>query len=121
MAKRGPKVQWTDDKLDELADAMVAFYEENPDAKFIEDFTSANGIWRQRLSEWALKNEKLADARKRIDDITASRVANMGLNGGANPTFAIFALKQKGWKDQQDVALSGSIGISSLAQALTDA
>ena len=121
MAKRGPKVRWTEERLEELAQEMLAYFDENPNALYLEDFCAENRLWPQRISEWELKSAGLAEARKIVDALTASRVANRGMTGGANPTMCIFSLKQKGWKDQQDVALSGSIGISSLAQALTDA
>jgi hypothetical protein len=94
---------------------MVEFFDNDQEACFIEDFTSANGLWAQRISEWEKKCPKLAEARKRVNEITASRVASMGLRGKANPTFAIFALKQKGWRDTQEIKTDITSGGQPLA------
>ena len=82
----------------------------------------ATGIPRQRHYEWMERDPKYA---AQIEDLTVIRkeFAEESLFGHmeSNPAAAMFFLKCKaGYREKQEIELSGSVNIGSLADALKD-
>jgi len=121
MTKPGPKPIWTDERLDELADQMDAYYEANPQEFTLEAFCAENRLWPQRITEFAQKNTRIAEALKVAKNHCALQLARKTAAGLMPPAFGIFGLKNNGWSDKQEIEHSGQVGITSLAQALSDA
>lgn len=112
---------WTEETIDEIAEKMMSFFKDNPKAFTLESFCAEHGLYPQRLSEWAKTNENIAEAIKVCKNICASRMAQRTADSDMPPAFGIFGMKQHGWSDKQEIEHSGSVGITSLAQALQDA
>lgn len=104
MAKRGPKgpSAHTDSYIEDLADKLEKWIED-PNNFWLGKFASENGLWKQRLNEFADKNTKFSDSYKRAKQIQENKLFLLGLTGKGNVTMAIFALKNvSGWRDSKE-------------------
>lgn len=90
-----------DDKfIESLADELLEWIKGDK-AYFLKNFAIDKGFAYQRLSEFANKNEKFADALKRAKDIQEARLFDLGLVT-KNQSFVIFALKNvANWRDAE--------------------
>lgn len=103
-SKTGPKgpFTWTRDFIDDLVDKMEQ-YIEGTAIPILEEFTTQNKIWVQRLYEF----EEFAEPIKRLKAKKIAGLERQGLTGNINPTMAIWGLKQLGQTDKQEI--SGTI------------
>lgn len=92
-----------DDKfIENCADELLEWIK-SPDTKsyFLKNFAVEKGFSVQRLSEFAQKNEKFADALKKAKDVQEVRLFDLGLVT-KNQAFVIFALKNiANWRDNE--------------------
>lgn len=102
MTKRGRPSEHTQDFIEDLADKLDEWIQD-PNNFWLGKFASDNGLWKQRLNEFAEKNEKFSDAFKRAKQIQENKLFLLGLTGKGNVTMAIFALKNvSGWRDSKE-------------------
>ena len=66
---------------------------------------------RESLEEYG-KREEFSDAVKELKSVCENYAENKLFSN--NPTGAIFALKNYGWTDKQDVSLAGEVGIRTI-------
>jgi hypothetical protein len=93
---------YTIEFIEQLADKLEQWIAD-PKNFWLGDFASDNGLWRQRLDEFADKSEKFSDALKRAKTIQESRIVQGAMAGILNSTMAIFSLKNvAGWRDVQE-------------------
>jgi hypothetical protein len=85
------KIQQINDKLNKYIDTT--------DIPIIAEFAYENNLRRQLLYE----NEVLSDTIKKAVDKKEAQLERKALDNDINTTFAIFSLKQLGWKDKQEI------------------
>jgi predicted CopG family antitoxin len=66
---------------------------------------------RQKLYEFAEKNEEFNDTIKELIDKKEAQLERLALEKGIDNTMAIFSLKQLGWKDRTETEHTGTVGI----------
>lgn len=70
------------------------------------------GVSRSTIYKWAEDNPEFSDAIKRYDEVYAEFIQENALLGHYNASFSIFAAKNRmGWRDKQDVEVSGGLKI----------
>lgn len=95
--------KYTDTVINDFADKLSAWWDEDPNRYWLKDFAIENGLHSQSLSEFANKSEKFSEALKRSKEIQESRLVKMGFDKSKNCTMAIFALKNvAGWRDHEN-------------------
>jgi DNA-packaging protein gp3 len=110
-----PKVH-TDAFIEKEADALCEWFRD-PNNLYFKSFALERGYCAQRLSEFAEKNEKFAEAYRRAKDWQECRLVQGGLCNIYNPTITKFILINcHGWKERQEV--SGSNVDPFIAQIL---
>tara|TARA_B100000315_G_scaffold260662_1_gene323805 strand:- start:2297 stop:2674 length:378 start_codon:yes stop_codon:yes gene_type:complete len=91
----------------------------SPVAWYAPEFAWLIGVDRDTLKEWANKRDEDGDlvypefsaAYKRVTDAQERILITNGLKGGYQANFAIFTAKNVlGWRDRQDLGISGSDG-----------
>lgn len=81
-----------------------------------ETFGPSVGVHRSTLYAWCDKHPEFQDARKQCQDARAEwwegvlRAGVLGEIQNFSAAAAIFALKQQGWQDKQQLELSGRDG-----------
>jgi len=71
---------------------------------WLGQFALANNCDRRKLSQFAQENEEFAEAYYMAKQWQENILVEKGINGEANPTMCIFALKNvSGWRDQNTV------------------
>ncbi len=94
---------WTKEYCSEIADLLFA-YTEKTDYPSIADFCFKNNIRKQRLYEQpeleAERERLLAKKEACLEKLGRSLTKEQGSRG----SFIIFALKQLGWKDKQEIS-----------------
>ena len=95
--------RFTDEIIKDLADKL-SIWLENPNNFWLGDFAAANGIHRQRFTDFAAKSEYFAQTLSHAKQVQETRLVKLGLSKNANPAMAIFALKNvAGWRDSADL------------------
>jgi hypothetical protein len=100
---------WTDELIDDLADKIITWSRFHT-SNYLESFCAENDTYPQKLSELALKSDKFSEALKRAKAACSAHIAEATAGGEMPVAFGIFALKQHGWRDRQEVEHSGEIG-----------
>lgn len=95
------------DKEVERIKALLELYIEKSDIPIIAEFAYMNDIPRQTFYDYP----EFSTLLKKLMDKKESNLEKLGLIGEINSTMAIFSLKQLGWRDKQDVNMSGDVGI----------
>jgi hypothetical protein len=108
----GRPKEWTPAAINSLADALTVWASQD-DAMFLASFCKDNGIYRQRLTEFAKDNAKFADALKVAQNTCEANIAVATADGAIPPAFGIFGLKQHSWTDKQEHKHTGSVTILS--------
>ena len=103
---RGRVAVWTQEKKEELLSAFYKYIEEN-DIPILAEFCYKHKVNRQRIYEW----EEFVEAKDMCLTKKEANLEAMALANEINTTFAIFSLKQLGWRDKQELDLSGTIPI----------
>lgn len=120
--KCGPKgpSKWTQEVIEAQAKTMIEWYSNNPRALTLDGYAVSQGVWRQRLYEWATVNDSFSDALKLAESILAERAVQFGADSSIPPALSIFMAKNRGYTDRivSEVSHSGSVSVGSLAQAL---
>ncbi len=90
---------WNDeDKLKELADAMLNEYAKTKKA-WLQDFFIKRLITRKQIEMMIKRSEYFAEAYSLCRDIQESRLVSIAINGKGNTQPVIMALKNlAGWK-----------------------
>ena len=104
----GRPTEWTEERIEALADKLIAWSKVHTSC-YLESFCAKNETYPQKLSELAQKSEKFSEALKRARASCASNLAEATAGGEMPPAFGIFALKQHGWRDKQEVEHSGEV------------
>jgi len=104
----GRPLKWTEEKANELAEKLEAWSQQD-DSRFLESFCKEFHTYPQKLSELAKISEKFNEALKTAKAACAANMANITMMGACPPAFGIFALKQHGWTDKQEIAHSGEV------------
>jgi hypothetical protein len=104
----GRPVEWTDERIEELAESLWIWCQEHT-ACYLETFCAQQRTYPQKLSELATRSPKFSEALKVAKASCASHLAEATAGGEVPPAFGIFALKQHGWKDRQEVEHTGEI------------
>jgi hypothetical protein len=80
-------------------------YIEETEVPIVAEFAYKNGLHRQQLYDMA----ELSDAIKRLVTKKEAALDRKAQMGEMPMAFAIFSLKQLGWRDNQDINHSGSV------------
>jgi hypothetical protein len=104
----GRPVEWTTEIIEALADKLITWSQFHT-ACYLESFCAANATYPQKLSELAPLNTKFSEALKRAKAACSAHIAEATAGGEMPPAFGIFALKQHGWRDKQEIEHSGAI------------
>lgn len=98
--KNGRPKKYTDDKLKELGESLIAFMS-NPNHLWLKEFCIENGFSSQRLSEFAKNNEDFSESLKRAKDIQEVNLLKNAMKNPQTSTLTIFALKNvAGWRSE---------------------
>ena len=94
--------EYTGDKLREIVEDLDKYIEETP-IPIIAEFAYTRDIRRATLYEIP----ELAYSIKRAAEKKEAQLEKLALANKINTTFAIFSLKQLGWKDKTEHEISG--------------
>lgn len=118
----GHPVTWTEEVIDQFADDLSAYFRDNPDRKYLEQFCADYGTYPQKISELCKRSAKLTEAVNLVKAVCAARILTAG-ESAERPSWFIFAAKNvAGWADKADVNSSVSAQVEvvkSLSQALS--
>lgn len=99
MSKVGhPVTVYTPERLAEIRQAIEE-YTEKTAIPILAEFSYTYGVLRQEL----YKHEELSDAIKDLMSKKEFQLEKMAMTNKINSTFAIFSLKQMGWRDKQEI------------------
>lgn len=105
MKKKGDKTK-TDEQKNEILRKLLEYIAKT-DIPILAEFSYQNNVRRQYLYE----NPLFSDAIKGLIEKKESQLERKALNKEIDKIMAIFSLKQLGWRDIQDVNLSGGVTI----------
>ena len=71
--------------------------------------TKIEGAYIELYSRLVEQFEVCQPIKSKIDTLIQSRLFEKGLNGDNNATLTIFALKNMGWSDKQEITHSGTL------------
>ena len=100
--------KWTKPVIEKIR-VQFELYIEATDIPIVSEFAYQNNISRQRLYEFAENGELFSDTIKKCITKKEAQLEKLGLLSVINPSMAIFSLKQLGWKDKQEVEMSGGL------------
>lgn len=105
--KGGKPTLHTDSFIAKEADALVEWIK-NPTNLYYKKFALERGYHPQRLSEFAKKNEKFAEALGQAKCWQELRLIEGGLSNSYNASITKFVLANcHGWADRQQQTVSG--------------
>jgi hypothetical protein len=117
--KGGPKGpwRWTEEAIREKADSLARFFDEDPEALFLESWCVQERIPVQYVARWASENEYFAEVLARVSTAQGSRLLEMSSRtikderGSSyyklNPRVAILVLQcRHGFTTQQELIVS---------------
>lgn len=102
MAKRGRKLVWNGKKL-ERVEKQIRDYTDRTPIPMVSEFAYEYDLNRTQLYEYP----ELSDAIKRLKDKKETALQRLALSGKIPPAFAIFSLKQLGWRDKPEEDSTG--------------
>ena len=111
----GRPIEWDEGRIDDLGNALIKWATTDHTACYLESFCREQRTYPQKLSELADTNPKFSESLKVAKACIAANIAEATAAGEMPPAFGIFALKQRGWTDKQEVKHSGAITIQSTA------
>jgi len=94
----GRPLIYTEEKLNEIEKA-IEDYTDSTDIPILAEFAYLNDIRRTTLYD----HKELSNAIKRLIDKKEFTLEKKAMEGETNSTFAIFSLKQMGWRDKQEI------------------
>lgn len=95
----GRPTKYTDEYIENLADKLIAWFKKE-DNFYIGQFASLHGMWRERLQEFANKNEYFSCAYKQAKQLQETRMVMGAMLGKYNTSMTIFTLKNvAGFRD----------------------
>lgn len=101
-------IPWTKERIDPLK-AKFKKYIYGTDIPIIKEFAYLNDISRPTLYDIANKDEDFAEIMQICIDKKEAQLERKGLNNEINTTMAVFSLKQLGWTDKHETAITGNI------------
>lgn len=104
----GRPIEWDEARINELGAALIEWSMEHT-ACYLESFCREQRTYPQKLSELATQNPKFSESLKVAKSAIASHIAEATAGGEMPPAFGIFALKQRGWTDKQEIEHSGEV------------
>jgi hypothetical protein len=96
-------IEYTPERLEEIRQAMDE-YTERTEIPILAEFAYQNKIRRQAMYE----HKELTDSIKNMMAKKEAQLERTAMDGDIPAAFAIFSLKQLGWRDKQDIELSGN-------------
>ena len=102
----GRPVLYTSEVIEEIKQAMND-YTDKTAIPILAEFAFLYGIRRQTLYD----QPDLSDSTKRMMEKKEFQTEKMALAGKVNPSFAIFSLKQMGWRDRFEHEHTGNLSI----------
>ena len=91
--------KYTSDEIERIADDMYVWFQDERNI-WLSDFAIFRMISRQRISDFAVKNEYFAYVYDLCKQIQESKLVKIGMSKKANAAMAIFSLKNvAGWRD----------------------
>lgn len=94
-AEKGNKYNevWTIEKAEDFCDSVLNYIKENKKCRSLSEACCELGEYDDLINYLEQKHGKSFDQIKRAKTIVKTRLMNQGLDGDANPTMAIFILK----------------------------
>ena len=93
--------EWTDAKIEALADDLWEWYNEDETRLFYASWLAKRGLHTEHKARFQRVNDKFRDVCKKIDAMQEERLCQAGIGAGKNPGMAIFVLKNKhGYADK---------------------
>ena len=111
-AEKGNKYneKWTIEKAEDFCDDVLRHIKENTKCRSLSEACCELGEYDDLINYLEDKFEKSFDQVKRAKTIVKTRLMSQGLDGDANPTMAIFILKNNhGMSDRIQQEHSGEI------------
>lgn len=105
--KGGHPVVWDKEKIDKTIKLLDEYIDKN-EIPIVAEFAYLHNIRKATLYE----KEELAYSIKRLTEKKEAQLEKGALGGLLNSTMAIFSLKQLGWRDKQEIDLSGGLKIN---------
>jgi hypothetical protein len=109
----GRPTKYTDEVIEQIRQA-VEVYTAMHDIPIVAEFAYMHKVPRQKLYEFAEKNEEFNDTIKELIDKKEAQLERLALEKVIDKTMAIFSLKQLGWKDRSEIDGNLTLGINIL-------
>jgi hypothetical protein len=108
--RSGRKPKWTDEQIEEAAESLLDWLEEDPDNHlWFRDWAIENGIPAEYLSRWSAKNNIFRQAMETAEMAQEARLVNGGLRNKLNARIVALVLESRhGWAGRQSLELSQS-------------
>lgn len=103
----GRPVIYTEKKLNEIIKA-VNEYTDKTEIPILAEFAYLNDIRRSTLYD----HKELSHAIKRLMEKKEFTLEKKAMASETNSTFAIFSLKQMGWRDKQELDINGNLNVN---------
>lgn len=101
---------WTEEKAEQFCDDVLSYVKKNKSCRSLSEACCELGEYEELISYLSTKFDKDFKSIKRAKEIVKTRLMNQGLDGEANPTMAIFILKNNhGMSDRIQQEHSGEI------------
>lgn len=101
---------WTLEKTESFFDSVLEYVLDNKKCRSLSEALCELGEYDDLINYLEEKHNKSFDQIKRAKTIVKTRLVNQGLDGDANPTMAIFILKNNhGMSDRIQQEHSGEI------------
>ena len=102
----GHPVEYTPERIAKIVKLMDE-YTESEEVPILAEFAYKNNIRRGTFYD----QPGLSDATKRLTGKKEAQLEKLALNGKINVSMSIFSLKQMGWSDKHEIAVTDlSIG-----------
>ena len=102
--------KWTLEEAEKFCNSVLAYIEQNKKCRSLSEACTELGQYEDLINYLSNKFDIVFRPIKRAKDIVKNRLVSQGLDGDANPTMAIFILKNNHNmtdKQQTDITTNG--------------
>jgi len=102
--------KWTIEEAEKFCNSVLAYIEKNKKCRSLSEACTELGQYEDLINYLSNKFDVVFRPIKRAKDIVKNRLVSQGLDGDANPTMAIFILKNNHNmtdKQQTDITTNG--------------
>jgi hypothetical protein len=106
MPSQGRPVVWTPQRIEQLAEELLA-WSEDPNHLFLKEFSAAQKIPASHLARFAGSNPAFAETLELVSDILETRLLRGGLNSTHNHNVVkLICVSKYGYTEKTDLSVT---------------